>query len=223
MATTEDQSLPYLLLTDPPDISNGLKNLAEAVEPKLVRRYASATDRSTRMGSPAKGAWVWLDDPGLFYFYDGSAWQPLQSGTRLAFSSLGGTSSTSGVNPGEEVLLDNAATFTLPVRRHLTVLYSLRGHSESDTTRGFQATLRRKSGTGVPGISAGTFVKECLTPLSSGVEADCYGWASETLASGTYTYGMGFTAFGGTGHKTGTDGNGNPTPAEIAVFDAGPA
>jgi hypothetical protein len=65
---TTDQSLPTPDLGDLADGPGAFSALVAAVESRLVRRYASAADRSARNPSPIPGSISWLEDVGRHEF-----------------------------------------------------------------------------------------------------------------------------------------------------------
>lgn len=94
---TSNQQLPY------PDHNEFLKfgwqqirDALLAAEPKLVMKFTSATDLSTRVPSPTAGMLAYLADTGILQLYHGGAWKrvyppapTIYTGTTTPSSSLG--------------------------------------------------------------------------------------------------------------------------------------
>jgi hypothetical protein len=98
--TTDDygQGVNIAALTDAPDASKLAKDIANALAPRGVMRFASASERgATLVGSqaPAEGMATWLRDVKRLEVYDGSAWvvppQPVTTTTSGATAASGFT------------------------------------------------------------------------------------------------------------------------------------
>ena len=94
MPNTTAQQLPYPAQGDPPNGPGQIQALALAVEPRLVQVFADATDRDNKVTAPAGGMLAWLQNPGQYASYDGTAWNAqarsrivANRGARLALSS----------------------------------------------------------------------------------------------------------------------------------------
>lgn len=94
MGNTTAQQLPYPAQGDPPNGPAQIQALALAVEPRLVQVYADSSDRDNKITAPASGMLAWLQSPGQYTFFDGSAWNAqarsrivANRGARLALSS----------------------------------------------------------------------------------------------------------------------------------------
>jgi hypothetical protein len=74
--TTPNQGLPVPQSTDDPNIVEDLTNLALAIEKKLVMAFTNASDRSSRVPSPAEGMFAFMKDTNEFHVFDGSEWTP---------------------------------------------------------------------------------------------------------------------------------------------------
>lgn len=74
-ATTALQALSYPLGTDnPATLDETIRALAEGVERKVVQVYTSATDRDTKVGTPANGMLVYLTGTNVLQLRVGSSW-----------------------------------------------------------------------------------------------------------------------------------------------------
>ncbi|MET8079977.1 hypothetical protein [Streptomyces sp. NPDC005303] len=98
MPTTDDygQGVNIASLTDAPDASKLAKDLANAIAPRSVMRFASASARGAALSgatAPVEGMATYLMDVGRLEVYDGSTWvTPPQSLT----STSSGLSAASG-------------------------------------------------------------------------------------------------------------------------------
>ncbi|MET7687940.1 hypothetical protein ABZT06_08165 [Streptomyces sp. NPDC005483] len=85
MPTTDDygQGVNIASLTDAPDANKLAKDLANAIAPRSVMRFASASARGAALSgttAPVEGMATYLMDVNRLEVYDGSAWMtPLQS------------------------------------------------------------------------------------------------------------------------------------------------
>lgn len=79
MPTPDDygQNINIASLTDAPDASKLAKDLANAIAPRSVMRFASASARGAALAgatAPVEGMAAWLQDVNRLEVYDGSAW-----------------------------------------------------------------------------------------------------------------------------------------------------
>jgi hypothetical protein len=99
MATTPNQGLPYQTLADPPHGPNLGQQLAVAVEPKLVMRFASAADRAAKVPAPTIGMLSWVDDLQRLEFYTtvpAAGWVPLTKTPFARIIDTAGAAQTNG-------------------------------------------------------------------------------------------------------------------------------
>jgi hypothetical protein len=108
---TTIQSLPYPALSDAPNGPSAIQGLAQAVETKLVMRFASASARDSTVTSPTQGMLAWLDDTDIFTYYTGSAWVTLASKPFTPVYAQRTSSLT--VNSGTEGTVATAAAVTV--------------------------------------------------------------------------------------------------------------
>jgi len=82
--TTTDQGLIIPVGSDPANVpttfSQFVTTAVSGMENRLVKRYLSATDRTTRNPTPNTGELSWRLDGLLYEYYNGTAWVPLQKG-----------------------------------------------------------------------------------------------------------------------------------------------
>ncbi|MCX5522578.1 DUF2793 domain-containing protein [Streptomyces bobili] len=93
------QGIVVASLTDSPNAETLARNLADAIAPRTVMRFASASARSaalTGVTAPVEGMVTWLQDTNLLYVYDGSAWQVQSSYELMAWTSLSSLGSFAG-------------------------------------------------------------------------------------------------------------------------------
>ena len=93
------QGIVVASLTDAPNAETLARNLADAIAPRTVMRFASASARTaalTGATAPVEGMVSWLQDTNLLYVYDGSAWQVQSSYELMAWTNLSSLGSFSG-------------------------------------------------------------------------------------------------------------------------------
>jgi hypothetical protein len=93
------QGIVVASLTDAPNAETLARNLADAIAPRTVMRFASASARTaalTGATAPVEGMVTWLQDTNLLYVYDGSAWQVQSSYELMAWTNLSSLGSFSG-------------------------------------------------------------------------------------------------------------------------------
>lgn len=56
------------------DINDYIRNLATALETKLVMVFSSASERGTDIPTPTEGMLTWLQDVNELHLYNGTAW-----------------------------------------------------------------------------------------------------------------------------------------------------
>jgi len=80
---TTDQGLILPASSDPDNVPTSFASYNTGVESRLVKRYLSAADRTTRNPTPTQGELSYLVSTGAFERYDGSAWgHPFPSAPR---------------------------------------------------------------------------------------------------------------------------------------------
>ncbi|MGW2048527.1 hypothetical protein ACWCPF_25595 [Streptomyces sp. NPDC001858] len=93
------QGIVVASLTDAPNAEALARNLADAIAPRTVMRFASASARSaalTGATAPVEGMVSWLQDTNLLYVYDGSAWQVQSSYELMAWTAITSLGSFAG-------------------------------------------------------------------------------------------------------------------------------
>lgn len=83
MPLTPNQALPYFTEDDPMNGPDQQLALAQAIEPKLVMRFASAADRAARLPLPTEGMLCWLDDSNRIEEFTGAAWVEVPDLTKV--------------------------------------------------------------------------------------------------------------------------------------------
>jgi len=71
---TPDQALVLPDLTDNRNVPLSFSDFATGVESRLVKRYASRSDRAVRNPTPTEGEYSYLLDENIFEYYTGAAW-----------------------------------------------------------------------------------------------------------------------------------------------------
>ena len=122
MATTDDygQGVSIAALTDAPNAESLAKNIANAITPRSVMRFASASARSatlTGVAAPVEGMLTWLQDVNRLYVYDSSAWQEVPYNSRLFAYKTGNTSRSSTTS----ATADPHLTFTVEANTTYTL------------------------------------------------------------------------------------------------------
>lgn len=74
---TANQAIRYPISSDSPDVPTHLLNALTDVETRLVMRFSSASDRSTKITTPVEGMLASLATEGTLTYYDGTAWQQI--------------------------------------------------------------------------------------------------------------------------------------------------
>lgn len=136
-------------------------------------------------------------------------------GRLLGSNTISGDTGTS--NAFVEVAVGTKVTINLAARSKLSVRYSLWGHSEgTDKANSVMETLRVIAGPNAPGLS-GTIIDAANGNLgTNGTDETVGDEMLYTVGPGQFTFGNGFMARGGTGHKDDTD-SGLPHPAKLIV------
>lgn len=80
---SKGQQIPYPVLTDKPNAQTAFQNLVEAVTPKVVMSFASASVRGATLPDPTAGMVSWLIDVKRLEVYDGGAWVAFSVGTSV--------------------------------------------------------------------------------------------------------------------------------------------
>ena len=142
MATTDDygQGVSIAALTDAPNAESLAKNIANAITPRSVMRFASASARTaalTGVAAPVEGMLTWLQDVNRLYVYDGSAWQEIPYNSRLFAYKTANTSRSSTTS----ATADPHLTFTVEANTTYTLsgLLIFDGHDNGDLKIGFTA------------------------------------------------------------------------------------
>jgi hypothetical protein len=71
---TPMSSLPYPVMSDPPNAPDQIRQLGLALEPKLVNRYKDASTRNARITAPTLGMLTFRDDVKQYEYWDGTRW-----------------------------------------------------------------------------------------------------------------------------------------------------
>lgn len=113
MPTTDSygQGVSLISLTDAPDMSKAVADLANGLIPRSVMRFASASTRGATLTAPVEGMTTWLEDANRLEVYNGSSWvtpEPSLSTTTSGLSAAAGFSVIDffGHRQGKVVSLD---------------------------------------------------------------------------------------------------------------------
>lgn len=76
MPTSDDygQGVSIASLTDAPNIETAIRGVTDALVPRSVMRFASATERNATITSPVAGMQAWISAEELMTIYDGTQW-----------------------------------------------------------------------------------------------------------------------------------------------------
>ena len=125
---TPDQGLVLPTSTDGDNVPQSLDDYNDGVESRLVKRYSSSADRTTRNPTPNEGELSYLTSTGLYDTYDGSAWAELLDarprgvmGTPTT-STLNGTATAADTTEVRDAVLGNYV-FTAVADRWYEVVY----------------------------------------------------------------------------------------------------
>lgn len=90
MPTTDSygQGVQIAALTDAPNATTLVTGITDALVPRCVMRFASASARNATITSPVEGMQAWLQDVNWLTLYDGTAWVVVSAGTQ-AWTTVG--------------------------------------------------------------------------------------------------------------------------------------
>ncbi|CAM5604424.1 hypothetical protein [Streptomyces coeruleorubidus] len=82
MPTPDDygQGINIASLTDAPDANKLAKDIANAIAPRSIMRFASASARGATLTAPVEGMLTWLNDVNRLDLYDGTTWVAVSVG-----------------------------------------------------------------------------------------------------------------------------------------------
>lgn len=155
------QGINIASLTDAPDASKLAKDLADAIAPRSVMRFASASARGATLTTPVEGMTTWLQDVNRLEVYDGSSWvTPPQS----LSSTTSGLSTASGFSLNDFAAYREGRVTTIDVyltRTGSTI--TLSGNNLPDTVcctlpSGWRPTHQTINGSWDNGEAGGGFV-----------------------------------------------------------------
>ena len=197
--TTSDQQLIIPSNSDVNDVvthfsSYTLGSSNNGAESRLVKRYASAADRTTRNATPNEGELSYLMDVNEIDSYDGAAWQYVWS-TRMPRGIMATPITTATQSSGfgaTEAQDTNLGTYTFTAvagRRYQVVLNNAYGSSGSIGDTYFLRV--RDGGAGAP-TNTSTIVGESLWRAATafGNEPIPRMEATFTTTSGTHNLGL---------------------------------
>jgi hypothetical protein len=75
------QGVPYALLSDVPNAQTATTGIVDALTPKVVMTFASASVRGATIATPVAGMVTWLQDIRQLQLYDGTTWSTIASGS----------------------------------------------------------------------------------------------------------------------------------------------
>jgi hypothetical protein len=80
--TTDDygQGVQIASLTDAPDANKLAKDIANAIAPRSIMRFTSASARGATLTAPVEGMLTWLQDVNRLDLYDGTTWVAVSVG-----------------------------------------------------------------------------------------------------------------------------------------------
>ncbi|MEU1778093.1 hypothetical protein ABZ545_01245 [Streptomyces abikoensis] len=101
MPTTDayGQGVQIAALTDAPNAATLAFNLADALTPRSVMRFASASARAATLTSPVEGMVTWLQDVNALEVYDGTAWRGVFYGATTSWSNYTPVWTATTTNP----------------------------------------------------------------------------------------------------------------------------
>jgi len=80
------------------DINDYIRNLALALEGKLVMVFPNDAARTTAVASPTEGMLSWLQDTNMLYVHDGTGWKQMYpSAPAILSGTVAPTGSTGAV------------------------------------------------------------------------------------------------------------------------------
>lgn len=119
-SNTADQQLIIPANTDLNDVPTSISQLilglaTNGLESRLVKRYASAADRTTRNPTPNTGELCYRVDAGVFEYYNGSTWTYAWAQGMISSISRGTVSANI---TGTEVITDSITFTAVAGRRY---------------------------------------------------------------------------------------------------------
>lgn len=169
---TTDQGLPIPVLADAANLpvtvgalmganpSTGASSNT-ALESRLVKRYASVADRTTRNSSPATGELSWRADLPGYEYYNGSAWVALASKGFVAEA----TDTTSNVATTTVEVVSSSIQITGVIGNRYKVSYS--GVAESTVAADISTVRLRWKTTAVVDTSGTIFATDNKTAIAA--------------------------------------------------------
>ena len=182
MATTDDygQGVSISALTDAPNAETLAKNIANALAPRSVMRFASSSARTaalTGATAPVEGMVSYLQDVDRLYVYTGSAWVEISTRQEASAVLTSGSSVTSSeVLTGLSVTMTTRASTSYKLEASGLVRSTLANDRVDLLIRRGTTTAGTQVGGGVRFSSAGA-TGETLTAI---------GW--DTPGAGTTTW-----------------------------------
>lgn len=182
MATTDDygQGVSISALTDAPNAETLAKNIANALAPRSVMRFASSSARTaalTGATAPVEGMVTYLQDVDRLYVYTGSAWVEISTRQEASAVLTSGSSVTSSeVLTGLSVTMTTRASTSYKLEASGLVRSTLANDRVDLLIRRGTTTAGTQVGGGVRFSSAGA-TGETLTAI---------GW--DTPGAGTTTW-----------------------------------
>lgn len=193
-----DQGLVLQVAGDPGNLPSAMNSLvvspaSSSMESRLVKRYLSAVDRTTRNPTPQTGELSFRADGPNYEWYNGTAWVDIQKG----FVAENVRSVGSGTFTTLETIIDTI-TFTAiaGVRYKLTWI----GNGQSSATDLLEVRMRYQAGPAL--TTAGTlFYNGTFAVQIAGKSVSlAYTKTVTGIAAGQTTIGVGmFRSAGGTG------------------------
>lgn len=170
---TSDQAIPIPIVGDNANVPVSIGALMganpttgassnAALESRLVKRYASAADRTARNPSPATGELSWRADLPGYEYYTGSAWTALSAKGFLTEA----TDTTSNVSTTTVEVVSTSIQFSGILGNRYKVSYA--GVSESNTAGDISTLRLRWKTTAVVDISGTIFATNNKTAAAGG-------------------------------------------------------
>lgn len=125
------QSIPYPVLTDKPNAQTGFGGLVNAMTPKLILTYPSASVRGAILTAPVPGMVSWLADVKRLEVWDGIDWVAFSVGTSMwtSIPLAAGYSETGNNNQGpvQYRIINLSGVDALMIRGGVRITYNSDG------------------------------------------------------------------------------------------------
>jgi hypothetical protein len=183
-------NLPYPQPTDAANVPLHIQSLAESIDGRTVLRFADAATREARITAPVAGMLVWLNNPGRYFHYSGSQWQPVVPGSvHKANTTVG----TLAVTAYTETLTGStgdptAVTFTAPLSGSVLVSVGARISGSAAVASFMSANIRTGTTLTLAAADARAAIVSGTNQCSASTQFQVNGLAVGAVCTATAAY-----------------------------------